>query len=94
MTGEIKQKNFLRVTLNCVLGPTDRLPLGKLIEISKKIVIFSVYQHQPDAIKNWRWSMKVFKAVNLFLDYHKLNSQKKYDQGLRIHLGQIQGLFP
>jgi len=70
------------------------LAIEKLIEITKKIVIFSVYQHQPDAIKNWRWSMKVFKAVNLFLDYHKLNSQKKYDQGLRIHLGQIQGLFP
>jgi hypothetical protein len=37
--------------------------------------------------------MKVSKAVNLFLDCHKVNSQKKYDQGLRIHLGQIQGLF-
>jgi len=38
--------------------------------------------------------MKVSNAVNLFLDYHKMNSQKKYDPGLRIHLGQIQGLFP
>ena len=37
--------------------------------------------------------MKVSKAVNLFLDYHKLNSQKKYGQGLRLALGQIQGLF-
>jgi hypothetical protein len=37
--------------------------------------------------------MKVSKAVNLFLDYHKLNSPKKYNPGLRIHLGQIQGLF-
>jgi hypothetical protein len=37
--------------------------------------------------------MKVSKAVNLFIDYHKVNSQKKYDQGLRIHLGQIQGQF-
>ncbi len=37
--------------------------------------------------------MKVSKAVNLFLDYHKLNSQKKYDQGLRLALGQIQGVF-
>jgi hypothetical protein len=37
--------------------------------------------------------MKVSKAVNLFLDYHQLNSQKKYDPGLRIHLGQIQGPF-
>lgn len=54
---------------------------------------FLVYQHQIDTIKNWRWSMKVTKAVNLFLDYHKMNSQKKYDPGLRIHLGQIQGLF-
>ena len=35
--------------------------------------------------------MKVSKAVNLFLDYHKLNSQKKYDQGLQLPLGQIQG---
>ena len=26
--------------------------------------------------------MKVSKAVNLFLDYHKMNSQKKYDPGL------------
>ena len=38
--------------------------------------------------------MKVSKAVNLFLDYQKLNSQKKYGQGLRFALGQIQGLFP
>jgi hypothetical protein len=37
--------------------------------------------------------MKVSNAVNLFLDYHKMNSQIKYDLGLRIHLGQIQGLF-
>jgi hypothetical protein len=46
-----------------------------------------------DAIKNWRWSMKVSKAVNLFLDYHKLNSQKKYDQGLPFAFGQIPGSF-
>jgi hypothetical protein len=38
--------------------------------------------------------MKVSKAVNLFLDYQKLNSQKKYGQSLRLALGQIQGLFP
>ncbi len=37
--------------------------------------------------------MKVSKAVNLFLDYHKMNSQKKYDQGLWIALGQIRGPF-
>jgi hypothetical protein len=37
--------------------------------------------------------MKVSKAVNLFLDYHKMNSQKKYDQCLRLALGQIQGPF-
>ena len=37
--------------------------------------------------------MKVSKAVNLFRDYHKLNSQKKYGQGVRLALGQIQGLF-
>jgi hypothetical protein len=38
--------------------------------------------------------MKVSKAVNLFLDYHKINSQKKYDQGLRLTLSQISGPFP
>ena len=69
------------------------LPWQKLIEFPKKFVIFSVYQHQHDAIKKWRWSMKVSKAVNLFLDYQKLNSQKKYGQGLRLALGQIHGLF-
>ena len=37
--------------------------------------------------------MKVSKAVNLFLDYHKLNSQKKYDQGLPVAFGQIPGSF-
>ncbi len=35
--------------------------------------------------------MKISKAVNLFMDYHKMNSQKKYDQGLRLALGQITG---
>jgi hypothetical protein len=35
--------------------------------------------------------MKVSKAVNLFMDYHKINSQKKYDQGLRLALVQIPG---
>jgi hypothetical protein len=35
--------------------------------------------------------MKVPKAVNLFLDYHKMNSQKKYDPGLWIAVGQIRG---
>lgn len=33
--------------------------------------------------------MKVTKAVNLFLDYYKMNSQKKYDPGLWITFGQI-----
>jgi len=37
--------------------------------------------------------MKVCKAVNLFLDYHKQNSQKKYDQGLRFALFKIPGPF-
>jgi hypothetical protein len=31
--------------------------------------------------------MKVSKAVNLFLDYHKMNSQKKYDPSLWIAVG-------
>jgi hypothetical protein len=69
------------------------LPRQKLIEFPKKFVISFVYQHQADDTKDWRWSMKVSKAVNLFLDYHKLNSQKKYGQGLRLALGQIPGLF-
>jgi len=37
--------------------------------------------------------MKVSKAVNLFLDYHKQNSQKKYDQGLRFAFVKIPGPF-
>ena len=37
--------------------------------------------------------MQFSKAVNLFLDYQKLNSQKKYGQGLRLAFGQVQGLF-
>jgi len=37
--------------------------------------------------------MKVSKAVNMFLDYHKQNSQKKYDQGLRLALVKISGPF-
>jgi hypothetical protein len=35
--------------------------------------------------------MKVSKAINLFLDYHKMNSQKKYDPGLRVAVGEISG---
>jgi hypothetical protein len=69
------------------------LPRQKLIEFPEIIVISSVYQHQHDAIKDWRWSMKVSKAVNLFLDYHKQNSQKKYDQGLWFALVKISGPF-
>jgi hypothetical protein len=37
--------------------------------------------------------MRVAKAVDLFLDYHKLNSQKKYDQGLQFALVKIPGAF-
>jgi hypothetical protein len=37
--------------------------------------------------------MKVSKAVNLFMDYHKMNSPKKYDPGLRLALGQIREPF-
>ena len=37
--------------------------------------------------------MKVSKAVDLMLDYHKLNSQNKYDQGLRFALVKIPGPF-
>jgi hypothetical protein len=28
--------------------------------------------------------MKVAKAIDLYLDYHRLNSQKKYEPDLRI----------
>ena len=38
--------------------------------------------------------MKVSKAINLFLDYHKMNSQKKYGPVLRIALGQIWKPIP
>jgi len=31
--------------------------------------------------QKWRWSMKVSKAVDLFMDYHMMNSQKKHNQG-------------
>jgi len=34
----------------------------------------------PENIR--RWARKVIKAVNLFLDYHKMKSQKNYDQGV------------
>ena len=37
--------------------------------------------------------MKVSKVINLFLDYHKMNSQKQYGTGLRFTLGQIPGPF-
>jgi len=69
------------------------LATSKTYRNSKEFCDIVCLSASADAIKNWRWSMKVSKAVNLFLDYHKMNSQKKYDQGLRIHLGQIQGLF-
>ena len=69
------------------------LPWQKLIEFPKKFVIFSVYQHQHDAIKKWRCSMNVSKAVNLFLDYQKLNSQKEYGQGLRLALAKSGTIF-
>ena len=38
--------------------------------------------------------MKVSKAINLFLDYHKLNSQKKYGPGLRVALVKFRDHFP
>jgi hypothetical protein len=38
--------------------------------------------------------MQVSKAINLFLDYQKLNSQKKYDQGIQLALVKIQGPVP
>jgi hypothetical protein len=37
--------------------------------------------------------MKVSKAITLFLDYHKMNSQKKYGPGLRVTFGKISGPF-
>jgi hypothetical protein len=35
--------------------------------------------------------MKVFKAITLFLDYHRMNSQKKYGPSLRVAFGEISG---
>jgi hypothetical protein len=35
--------------------------------------------------------MIISKAVNLVMDYHKMNSQKKYDQGLWLALVKIPG---
>ena len=70
------------------------MPLSKLIDIPEKIVIFSVYQHQPNAIKNWKWSMKVSKAVNLFLDYHKMNSQKNTIRVYGSLLAKFREHFP
>ena len=56
------------------------LPAEKLIGISVKVLICSVYQHhQTDEPILRRWSMKVAKAIDLYLDYHRLNSQKKYE---------------
>lgn len=55
------------------------MPGQKLIDFPENIVISSVYQYHADDTKDWRWSMKASKAVNLFLDYHRLNSQKKYE---------------
>ncbi len=33
--------------------------------------------------------MKISKAVNLFMDYHRLNSQKKYEPFLQRIAGEI-----
>ena len=43
--------------------------------------------------QKWRWSMKVSQAVDLFIDYHKKNSQKNTIRGLWIAFGQIQEPF-
>ena len=64
-----------------------------LSDFLRKFAIWFVYQHRAGTIKDWRWSMKISKAINLFLDYHKMNSQKKYGPGLRVTLGQISGPF-
>ncbi len=33
--------------------------------------------------------MKVAKAIDLYLDYHRLNSQKKYEPDLRVDLVKV-----
>ncbi len=38
-----------------------------------------------------RWSMKVAKAIDLYLDYHRLNSPKKYEPYLRVHPFKVLG---
>jgi hypothetical protein len=58
------------------------MQLGNFFEtgnIQDKILIFKPAS-MPGNFR--RWAMQVIKAVNLFLDYHKMNSQKKYDQGV------------
>jgi hypothetical protein len=35
--------------------------------------------------------MKVAKAIDLYLDYHRLNSQKKYDPDLWVHPFEVSG---
>jgi hypothetical protein len=42
-------------------------------------MICFAYPHLNDAIKTRRCNMKVAKAIDLYLDYHRLNSQKKYE---------------
>ena len=41
----------------------------------------------------WQYASTSNWQVSLFLDYHQLNSQKKYDQGLRFALVKIPGPF-
>jgi hypothetical protein len=35
--------------------------------------------------------MKVAKAIDLYLDYHRLNSQKKYESYLRVYPFKVSG---
>jgi hypothetical protein len=78
MMGQWKSRSHMYIVL--IEG---YLPLQEIIfeggNIQDKIWTFKPAT-RPEITR--RWTMKVSNAVNLVLDYHKLNSQKKYDQGV------------
>ncbi|MGP8051187.1 MAG: hypothetical protein ACLPYB_11335 [Desulfobaccales bacterium] len=69
----------------------DHLPGKKLIGFLGKILIWFAYPHRHDAIKPGGGGMKVAKAIDLYLEYHQLNSQKKYEPYLRVHPFKVSG---
>jgi hypothetical protein len=70
----------------------DHLPYQKLIGFPGKYLISFAYQHQADAIKNLRWSMKVPKAINLFVEIEVVGKflrriEMKYELKAKIVFG-------